>query len=56
MRNSLSLPAGDYDSLLLHERIASDSVKGVVGMRLDRPDANKLINGGMYEDQNDMAV
>ena len=56
MRNSLSIPAGDYDSLLLHERIAKDSVKGVVGMSPDKPDARTLINGGMYEDQKDMAV
>ena len=56
MRNSLSLPAGDYDSLLLHERIASNSVQGLVGIEEESKDARKLINGGMYSNENDLAI
>ena len=56
MRNSLSLPAGDYDSLLLHERIASNSVRGLAGLGDEGQDASKLINGGMYQDVNDLTV
>ena len=53
MRNSLSLPAGDYDSLLIHQRIASNSVRGLAGLGDDDQDASKLINGGMYDDAGD---
>ena len=52
MRNSLNIPAGDYDSLLVHEKMARNSAKGQGLSALQgeaAKDATKLIDGGMYQ-------
>ena len=58
MRNSLAIPAGDYDSLLLHENIARQSVSGMMGIEEEKKqDMNRLLSGGApFENENDLAI